>query len=202
MTYHYFLHSACHRTRVGLPLLTAFCVPQGEGWLTTTHGILRAIGRGSAYHYFLHSACHRTRVGLPLLTAFCMPQDEGWLTTTSVCQKARVSSPLFPAFCVPKDRDKLTTTSGILHAKGRRLTIYCSQHSACQSMRAGLSLFVTLEGRPEMSDVSPLSEISGLSFYLALLSTLLFFLPSPVTLSVLSFFCLLVHSPELFPENS
>ena len=27
-------------------------------------------------------------------------------------------------------------------------------------------------------------------------------LPSPITLSVVSFFCLLVHSAELFPENS
>ena len=38
-----------------------------------------------------------------------------------------------------------------------------------------------------MSDVSPLSGISGLSFDSALLSPLLFFLPSPVTLSLLSF---------------
>ena len=30
----------------------------------------------------------------------------------------------------------------------------------------------------------------------------LVFLPSPVTLSVLPHFCLLAHSPELFPENS
>ena len=52
-----------------------------------------------------------------------------------------------------------------------------------------------------MSDVSLLSGISGLSFD----STLLVLLPSPITLSVLSsflFFCLLVHSPELFPQNS
>ena len=51
-----------------------------------------------------------------------------------------------------------------------------------------------------MSDVSPLSGISGLSFDSTLLSPLVL-LPIPVTLSVLSFFCLLVHSPELFPEN-
>ena len=40
-----------------------------------------------------------------------------------------------------------------------------------------------LEGRPEMSDVYPLSGISGLSFDSTLLSHLVF-LPSPVTLSV------------------
>ena len=38
-----------------------------------------------------------------------------------------------------------------------------------------------------MSDVSPLSGISGLSFDSTLLSPLLVLLPSPVTLSVLSF---------------
>ena len=49
-----------------------------------------------------------------------------------------------------------------------------------------------------MSDVFPLSRISGLSFDSTLLSPLLFFLPSPVTLSVLSFFYLQVHSSESF----
>ena len=29
-----------------------------------------------------------------------------------------------------------------------------------------------------------------------------FFLPSPLALSVLSFFLLMVHSPDVFPENS
>ena len=60
------------------------------------------------------------------------------------------------------------------------------------------------EGRPGVSDVSPLfhlSRISGLSFDSTLLSPLLFFLTSPVTLSVFPFFCLLTHSPELIPEN-
>ena len=54
-----------------------------------------------------------------------------------------------------------------------------------------------------MSDVSSLSGISGLSFDPTLLS--IFFLDlllSPVTLSVLSFFCQLTHSPDFFPENS
>ena len=37
-------------------------------------------------------------------------------------------------------------------------------------------------------------------FYLTISSLVL--LPSPVTLSVLSFFCLLAHSPEFFQENS
>ena len=45
-----------------------------------------------------------------------------------------------------------------------------------------------------MSDVSPLSGISGLSFDSTLLSSLLFF--------YLIFFCLLVLSSELFSENS
>ena len=52
----------------------------------------------------------------------------------------------------------------------------------------------TLEGRPGMSDVFLLSGISGLSFDFPFLSPLLFFLllvflPSPLALSVLSFFC-------------
>ena len=56
-----------------------------------------------------------------------------------------------------------------------------------------------------MSGVFPLSGISGLSFDSTLLSPVFVFLPSPVSLSVLSssfFFCQLAHSPELFPENS
>ena len=53
-----------------------------------------------------------------------------------------------------------------------------------------------------MSDVTPLSGISGLSFDSPFLSPLLFFLPSPLALSVLSFFLLMVHSPGFFPENS
>ena len=40
-----------------------------------------------------------------------------------------------------------------------------------------------------MSDVTLLSGISGLSFDSPFLSLLLFFLPSPLALSVLSFFC-------------
>ena len=53
-----------------------------------------------------------------------------------------------------------------------------------------------------MSDVSPLSGISGLSFDSTLLSPLLFFclvlLPIPSYL----FFCLLALSSQLFQENS
>ena len=43
------------------------------------------------------------------------------------------------------------------------------------------------EGRPGMSDISLLSGISGLSFDSSFLS--LVFLPRPLALSVLSFFC-------------
>ena len=50
-------------------------------------------------------------------------------------------------------------------------------------------LFFYPEGRPGMSDVFLLSGISGLSIYSPFLSPLLFFLPSPLALSVLSFFC-------------
>ena len=58
------------------------------------------------------------------------------------------------------------------------------------------------EGRPGMSDVSPLSGISGLSFDSTLLSPLLFF--CLVLLPFLSFiiFFLLALSSKLFPENS
>ena len=57
------------------------------------------------------------------------------------------------------------------------------------------------EGRPGMSDVSPLSGISGLSFDSTLLSPLLFFclVLLPFCLIV---FCLLALSFQLFPENS
>ena len=59
----------------------------------------------------------------------------------------------------------------------------------------------TPEGRPGMSDVSPLSEVSGLLFDSTSLSPLLFF--CLVLLLFLSyFFCLLVRSSEPFPENS
>ena len=50
-----------------------------------------------------------------------------------------------------------------------------------------------------MSDVSPQSGISGLSFDSTLLSTILFFCLI-LLLFLSSFFCVLVHSPELFPE--
>ena len=57
------------------------------------------------------------------------------------------------------------------------------------------------EGRPGMSDVSPLSGISGLSFDSTLLSPLLFF--CLILILVMSYlFCLQVHSSKLFPENS
>jgi len=50
-------------------------------------------------------------------------------------------------------------------------------------------LFLLPEWRPGMSDVTLLSGISGLSFDSPFLSPFLFFLPSPLALSVLSFFC-------------
>ena len=52
-----------------------------------------------------------------------------------------------------------------------------------------------------MSDVFPLSGISGLSFDSTLLFPLLFCLVLLPFVSYL-FFCLLVHSPELSPENT
>ena len=55
------------------------------------------------------------------------------------------------------------------------------------------------EGRPGMSDVSPLSGISGLSVDSTLLSPLLFFcLVLLLFLFYLFFLCLQVHSPKLF----
>ena len=45
------------------------------------------------------------------------------------------------------------------------------------------------EGRPGMSDVTLLSGISGLSFDSLFCLLSCFFLPSPLSLSVLSFFC-------------
>ena len=58
------------------------------------------------------------------------------------------------------------------------------------------------KGRPGMSDVSPpvwnLRAI--IWFHFAISSRVL--LPSPVALSVFFFFCLMVHSPDFFPESS
>ena len=59
----------------------------------------------------------------------------------------------------------------------------------------------TPKRRPGMSDISLLSGISGLSFDSPFLSPLLFFLPSPLVLSVLSFFLLIGHSANFFPES-
>ena len=53
-----------------------------------------------------------------------------------------------------------------------------------------------------MSDVSLLPEISGLSFDSTLLTTLLFFLHTPVALSVLSFCCLQAHTLDFFQKKS
>ena len=53
-----------------------------------------------------------------------------------------------------------------------------------------------------MSDVSLLFGISGLSFDSNLLSPLLFFCLVLLLFLSYLFFCLLVHSPELFPEHS
>ena len=49
-----------------------------------------------------------------------------------------------------------------------------------------------------MSNVPLLFGISGLSFDSPFVSPLLFFLPSPLALSVLSFFLLMVHSPDKY----
>ena len=58
------------------------------------------------------------------------------------------------------------------------------------------------EERLGMSDVCPLVwNLRAVIWFHFTISSLVL-LPSPITLSVLSFFCLLVHFPELFPENS
>ena len=64
------------------------------------------------------------------------------------------------------------------------------------------TLLAVPKGTPGMSDVSPLSEISGLSFDSTLLSPLMFFCLVLLLFLSYLFFCMLVHSPELFPENS
>ena len=70
-----------------------------------------------------------------------------------------------------------------------------AQESNVQIVKAGDLSFTCAfslsspEERLGISDVSLLSGISGLSFDSLFLSPLLFFLPSPLVLSVLSFFC-------------
>ena len=58
-----------------------------------------------------------------------------------------------------------------------------------------------LEGRPGMSDVFPLSGISGLSVDSTFPSTLFVILSSPFALSCLLLFRLLAHSPAYFPVH-
>ena len=66
--------------------------------------------------------------------------------------------------------------------------IFCTLFSfVCLFVSFCFALFLVPEGRSGMSDISLLSGISGLSFDSTLLSPLLFFPPSPVTLSILSF---------------
>ena len=60
---------------------------------------------------------------------------------------------------------------------------------------------VAPEGRPRMSDVSPLSGISGLSFDATLLSPLVL-LRSPVDLSVISFSACWSILLNFFQKNS
>ena len=73
---------------------------------------------------------------------------------------------------------------------------FCGQPSAAKVLLGCVqSIYIPWQppylpkGRPRMSDVPLLSGISGLSFDSPFLSPLLFFLPSPLALSVLSFFC-------------
>ena len=58
------------------------------------------------------------------------------------------------------------------------------------------------EGRPGLSDVSPLSGISELLFDSTLLPPLLFLCLILLLFLFYLLFCLLDHSPELFLENS
>ena len=92
------------------------------------------------------------------------------------------------------------------HKLSRQLSVFwlCSSGLISALLYLFMKVFFSPgpEGRPGMSDVSPLSGISGLSFGSTLLSPLLFFwLVQLLFLSYL-FFCLLIHSPEVFPENS
>ena len=88
-----------------------------------------------------------------------------------------------------------------------RKTTFSAGHMTVLSMQSGhyASFYIHCppKGRPGMSNVSPLFVISGLSFDSTLLSPhSVFCLALLLFLSYLFFFCLLVHSSELFPENS
>ena len=83
------------------------------------------------------------------------------------------------------------------HKLDKTLTLELQKENILTLFRLSMCCYGTPEGRPGMSDVSFLSGISGLSFDSTLLSPLVFF-----CLVYFIFFCLLVLSPELFPENS
>ena len=81
---------------------------------------------------------------------------------------------------------------------GKKVRPCNDQCCTAAARRSTKFLTMPLEGRPGISDVSPLSGISGLSFDSTLLSPLLFFcLVLVLFLSYLFFFCLLVHSVDL-----
>ena len=63
-------------------------------------------------------------------------------------------------------------------------------------------LTVHPEGKPGISDIFPLSGLSGLSFDSTLLSPLLFFCLVLLLFLSYTFFFLLANFPENFPENS
>ena len=102
-------------------------------------------------------------------------------------------------FCAPSGKREISTNHGTKKAVEETRTWH-SNPKLFDPMAKGCKCSLSIpprylqgrnkkrEGRPGMSDVSPLSEISGMSFASTLLSPLLFFLPSPVTLSVWSFF--------------
>ena len=128
---------------------------------------------------------------------------EGGTPTSPLANEPYISPCLITAAseCLFRDRQHFLFNASV------RVTKYIDMQSFFSDRQSSGKIISSSpvgspEGRPEMSDVSPLSGISGLSFDSILLSPLLLF--CLVLLPFLSylFFCLLVHSSELSSENS
>ena len=122
--------------------------------------------------------------------AWCSAWGWRWTCSTmaaSLCLPSGSSGPTWPSpsycwwrVCLPSCTPCVFT--GKAYAVAPPLLV--THLSAPSLVTPPTTPFLPPEGRPGMSDVTLPSEISGLSFDSPFLSPLLFFLPSPLALSV------------------